>query len=173
MKLRYWAAGVGAAVIATAGFVVVDAPANAAPAAVTCITAKATATNKVKLDWNDTIWADGSTNRRYEVHEDLYNGTDNLVTTVQASARTSGVIADGDYEYYVIAKDSTGKADPSPKVTVHLPGTAKTSNPNGCDPTVPVTPTPTTTPTTTTDTTTPTTTTRSEERRVGNESRSA
>jgi hypothetical protein len=108
----------------------------AAPPPVSCLTAGVGSggTSTIALDWNDVTWAAGSTSRSYDVHEDLFNGFDNLVATVAVSNRTSGTLNPGTYRYYVVAKDSTGTAAASPKVTVTVPVSGTVANPVGCDP---------------------------------------
>jgi len=103
-----------------------------ASATLACLIASAGTTNtSVVLRWSEPIWPAGSTNRRYEVWEDLFSAN-HLVTTVTVPTRTSGSLAAASYRYYVVAKDSTGTVATSQKVTVAVPISASVSSPVGC-----------------------------------------
>src|SRR3954462_7955607 len=75
-----------------------------------------TTTNQVVLDWNN---AAGAT--RYDIHEDL-NTLDHVVATVPVSNATFGNPTPGQYEYYVVARNSAGASVRSNKMTCTVPG---------------------------------------------------
>ncbi|HEY4626512.1 MAG TPA: polysaccharide lyase family 7 protein [Blastococcus sp.] len=82
-----------------------------------------TTTNQVVLDWNNAAGATG-----YEIHEDL-NTLDHVVATVPVSNATFGNPTPGQYEYYVVARNSAGASLGSNKMTCTVPGGPCTKSP--------------------------------------------
>ncbi|QRK05998.1 hypothetical protein JQX13_38605 [Archangium violaceum] len=100
------------AAVMTVGLV---APALAAPPAPTDLTSCRTSDNRVTLDWSDVVDATS-----YEVWEPS-NTPDRPVATVTASTRTSGVLPNDDYTYYVKAVDASGASGFSNAAPINIP----------------------------------------------------
>lgn len=85
----------------------------------------------------DLVWTPIAGATSYRICEDLYNpanGTGNCLGTTTDTKSRRGPLADGDYEYFVVAINADGETD-SNKIQVTVPAPATTPNVSPVQPT--------------------------------------